>query len=87
VDGMAKQVDAIRTALGEAVIHEFRVNVRAALCFVGAEWPLFAKPFGLGGVWIGWPKALDARLHAEEQLAPEDLAALARLVAESLPPA
>jgi hypothetical protein len=44
VYGMAKQVDAIRTALGEAVIREFNVDVRAALCFVNAEWPLFAKP-------------------------------------------
>jgi hypothetical protein len=87
VHGMAKQVEVIRAALGEAVIREFSVNVRAALCFVGAEWSLFAKPFDLGGVWIGWPKALDARLRAEGQLTPEDLATLARRVADALPQA
>jgi hypothetical protein len=87
VHGMAKQVEAIRTALGEAVIREFSVNVRPGLCFVAAEWSLFAKPFDLGGVWIGWPKALSASLRAEGELAPEHLAILARRVADALPPA
>jgi hypothetical protein len=54
---MAKQVDAIRAALSDAFLGEFSISVRVALCFVGAEWSLFAKPFDLGGVWIGWPKA------------------------------
>jgi hypothetical protein len=48
--GMAKQVEAIRAALGEAVIREFGVRVRPGLCFVAAQWSLFAKPFDLGGV-------------------------------------
>jgi hypothetical protein len=87
VDGMAKQVDAIRAALGEAVVREFSVNVRPALCFVAAEWSLLAKPFDLGGVWIGWPKALSARLRAEGELAREHLAILARRVADALPSA
>ena len=87
VHGMAKQVDAIRAALGESVVRELSVNVRAALCFVDAEWSLFAKPFGLAGVWIGWPKALSASLSAEGELAPEHLAILARRVAHALPPA
>src|SRR6266545_60432 len=54
VSGMGKQVDAIRTALGQPVMEEFQVEVRAALCFVDAEWSLFARPFQLGGVWVGW---------------------------------
>jgi Nuclease-related domain len=87
VAGMAKQVDAIRTALGEAVIREFSVNVRPGLCFVAAEWSLFARPFDLAGVWIGWPKALSATLRAEGELAPEHLTSLARRVANALPPA
>ena len=87
VQGMAKQVEAIRAALGEAGIREFSVNVRSALCFVGAEWSLFAKPFELAGVWIGWPKALSVSLRAEGELAPEHLAILARRVAHALPPA
>jgi hypothetical protein len=87
VDGMAKQVDAIRAALGEPLIEEFEVEVRPALCFVDAEWPLFAKPFTLGDVWIGWPKVLGERLRARGELAPEDLMALARRVAGALPSA
>jgi hypothetical protein len=87
VHGMAKQVHAIRAALGESVIREFSVNVRSALCFVGAEWSLFAKPFEVGDVWIGWPKALDAQLRAVGGLAPEDLAPLARHIAGVLPAA
>jgi hypothetical protein len=55
------------------------------LCVVGAEWRLFARPFDLAGVWIGWPKTLDMRLGAEGQPAPEDLASLARRVADLLP--
>jgi len=87
VAGMAKQVEALRRAFGEPVMHEFDVAVRAALCFVDAEWSLFAKPFALDGVWIGWAKALGRRLEAEGPLAPEHVQLLARQVAETLPPA
>jgi hypothetical protein len=87
VHGMAKQVDAIRTALGAAVIREFDVDVRAALCFVNAEWALFAKPFELGSIWIGWPKALRDRVSKEGELAVDHLRHLARSVAAALPPA
>jgi hypothetical protein len=87
VYGMAKQVDAIRLALGEAVIREFEVDVRAALCFVSAEWSLFAKPFDLGNVWIGWPKALADLLRTEGELTPRHLKLLARAVATALPAA
>ena len=85
VAGMAKQVEAINSAIGEPVMQEFDVTVRAALCFVDAEWSLFTKPFALDGVWIGWAKALGARLQAEGALAPEHVRLLARRVAEALP--
>jgi hypothetical protein len=87
VHGMAKQVDALRMAFDNATVGEFRVEVRPGLCFVGAEWSFFAKPFELGGVWIGWPKALEKSLRADGQLASRDLAALARSVAAALPKA
>jgi hypothetical protein len=87
VRGMAKQVDAIRPALGEAAIREFGIDVRPALCFVSADWPLFAKPFDLRGVWIGWPKAFGHRLGKGGDLTPEQLAAVARVVATALPAA
>ena len=84
---MAKRVDAIERAIGEPVMQEFDVAVKAALCFVDAEWSLFAKPFALAGVWIGWAKALGTRLQAEGALAPEHVRLLGRRVAEALPPA
>jgi len=87
VAGMAKQVEAIKVAIGEPVMQEFDVTVRAALCFVDAEWSMFARPFALDGVWIGWPKALGAHLEAEGALAPEHLRLLAHRVAEALGPA
>ena len=61
--------------------------MRAALCFVDSEWSLFAKPFAVGGVWIGWPKALGERLLADGPLAPEHLMTAAEQVATALPPA
>jgi hypothetical protein len=85
VAGMAKQVRAIKRAIGEPEMQEFDVTVKAALCFVDAEWSLFAKPSALDGVWIGWAKALGTRLRAEGALAPEHVRLLARLVAEALP--
>ncbi len=53
VEGMAKQYDAVRCAMTNADVPIHRV-----LCFTGAEWPFFAKPFALDGIWITWPKAL-----------------------------
>jgi hypothetical protein len=87
VGGMAKQLAAIRVALGEPLMQEFGVKPRAALCFVNGEWSLFAKPFMLDEVWIGWPKALGERLRAQGELAPEHLMALASRVAGALPAA
>ena len=87
VGGRARQLDAIRSALGQPLAHEFEVQARAALCFVNAEWSHFAKPFSLDAVWIGWPKALGERLEAPGELAPEHLLTLPRRVADALPPA
>jgi hypothetical protein len=87
VHGMASQVAAIHSALGAAMTLEFNVDVRPALCFVNAEWSLFAKPFGLDGVWIGWPKALGERIREPGELTPEHIAILVRSVASALPPA
>jgi hypothetical protein len=85
--GMAKQISAIRAALSDSDTGELVVEVRAALCFVDAEWSLFAKPFSLGGVWIGWPKVLGDRLREAGELTPEQLRSLAEAIARALPPA
>jgi hypothetical protein len=84
VHGMAGQADAIRRGLGNTMAREFGIEVRAALCFVGADWPLLAKPFQLDGVLIGWPKALGKELAREGGLTPCELSTLASQIAESL---
>jgi hypothetical protein len=55
VAGMAKQVDAVRTALGADCAD---VPVRPMLCFVDTDWRWFASPFELHGVLIAWPRAV-----------------------------
>ena len=55
VTGMAKQVDAVRTALGAEWAD---VPVRPVLCFVDTDWRWFASPFELDGVLVTWPRAL-----------------------------
>ena len=85
--GMAKQVAAIHQALSEATIAEFELEVTPVLCFVDAEWSLFAKPFRLGGVWIEWSESLGRRLTAPGPLSPEHVRTLAKRVAAALPPA
>lgn len=85
--GMAKQVDAIRTAMGQPLIEEFDLKVHPALCFVDSEWGLFARPFEIRGVWVGWSNALGERLQSEGWLEPEHLASIAKRVAKALPPA
>jgi Nuclease-related domain len=85
VSGMEKQVAAIKSALGDALIEELSIDVKAALCFVDAEWSLFAKPFVLTDVWIGWAKALGELLLEDGPIAPEYLVLVADRVAARLP--
>jgi hypothetical protein len=87
VTSMAKQTEAIRSALGDPMIREFDIEIRAALCFVDAEWSLFAKPMLLNGVWVGWGRALRERLAAPGHFDAAHLMLLARRIADVLPPA
>ncbi|MDP9442696.1 MAG: NERD domain-containing protein [Actinomycetota bacterium] len=51
---MAKQVTAVRAALGDQWAE---VPVRPVLCFVDGEWGFFSRSFELDGVLVAWPKA------------------------------
>jgi hypothetical protein len=82
---MAKQVEAIRAAVGQPLIEEFDLTIHPALCFVAAEWSLFARPFEIDGVWVGWAKALGERLRAAGPLEAEHVRMIAERVAASLP--
>jgi hypothetical protein len=87
VQGIEKQTAAIRAAFTDLRSRDVNVDVRAALCFLNAQWSLFAKPFRLNGVWVGWPKGLVEELRESGELTPEQLESLSYLVASSLPPA
>jgi hypothetical protein len=41
------------------------VPIRGVLCFVAAEWKLFARPFEIDGVLVTWLKALLERIQAD----------------------
>lgn len=78
--GLAWQVTAVKNALLGT-----DVPVNAALCFVGAEWRLFAKPFQQDGVWVTWEKKLAEMIAAPGPLTDIDVAHVADRLATGLP--
>lgn len=82
VEGLAWQVDAVRSALAQI---EADVPLHAALCFVDAEWRLFAKPFTLKGVRVSGPKSLSKVIAEDGPLSTEEVAQLAGQLAVALP--
>jgi hypothetical protein len=62
------------------------VPVRAALCFTGAEWPRFARPFTIDGVLVTWPKALARVLGMPGRLDASTRNSLATRMAVAFPP-
>lgn len=56
VDGVLRQVEVVRSILGDAV------SVTGVLCFVDADWPLVGGAFTVRDVDVLWPKRLYARL-------------------------
>lgn len=51
VDGLQRQMDAVRAVAGE-------VPVLGALCFVDADWPLLGGSFRIRGIEVLWPGRL-----------------------------
>jgi hypothetical protein len=80
--GMSWQLEAVRAALGGA-----EVPISAALCFIGGEWKLFAKPFQQSGVWVTWSKKLADMIAAPGPLGLEEVVHVAERLARALPPA
>jgi hypothetical protein len=62
---VAWQVDAITELLGS---DGRQTKVRPALCFVGAEWGLLARPFSVEGVTVASPNALERLITDEETM-------------------
>jgi hypothetical protein len=84
VAGMAKQVTAVRNALGQ---DWSEVPVHPALCFVDAEWGWFAKPFRCHEVLVAWPGALREMLTKPGSYTPEGSELVAAQLDRRLRPA
>ncbi len=69
----------VRTVTGPGV------EVRAVLCFAGAEWGFVARPLSIDGVVIFWPKALVRALARPGPLGPDQRGALAARIAGAFP--
>lgn len=81
VDGVLKQVDVVRNAIGDDV------PVHAVLCFVGADWPLIGGSFTTRGVMVLWPKKLYPLLAADGVMPIEAIEQTHGALATALPPA
>jgi hypothetical protein len=63
------------------------VPVTPALCFVDAEWRLFAKPFQHDSVWITWPKSLVALIDRDGEIPRSQVTRIGERLARALPSA
>jgi hypothetical protein len=61
VAGVQRQVDVVRGVLDDGGAGD--VPVRGALCFVGADWPMFGGSFQVAGVRVLWPRLLAKHLR------------------------
>lgn len=82
VAGMTRQVAQVRAAL-EADAPD--VPVRGVLCFVEADWPLFADPFTVDDVTVMWPRRLRSVLTAPGPFDAEQIADLQWALHEAFP--
>lgn len=81
VEGVIKQVDLIRSAVGADV------PVRGILCFIEADWPLFGGDFTINGIGVMWPKKLYPLLEADGTFSPDSIEKLHRTLATAFSPA
>lgn len=81
VDGVLKQVDAVRAIVGQDI------PVQGVLCFVGADWPMIGGSFATRHVVAVWPRKLFTALVKEGPIALEDVERMHAALAAGLPPA
>ncbi len=79
VDGVLKQVEVVRTIVGNDV------PVTGVLCFIEADWPLIGGAFTTRGVHVLWPRLLAKRLS--ESRGSVDVAAVSAALAAHFAPA
>lgn len=80
VEGMAKQVATVRSAVGDGPA------IIPVLCFVNGEWAMFQRPFIVNGVLVTWPRSLAKRISGPGPYG-SSAAALANQLGTVLPPA
>jgi hypothetical protein len=85
LDGMEKQVAAVRTALGRASLGE--VPIYPMIVLIGAEWGFPFRPLKVRGVWVGWPKEANRFVGRRGPLSPRAMSRLALALTATLPEA
>jgi len=78
--GLSWQVDAVRQALSE-----IEAPIRPVICFIAADWDLFAKPFEQNGVLITWPQKLVEQIATPGPVTAEAITQIAECLANTLP--
>jgi hypothetical protein len=81
ITGMTKQVEAVRETLRARP----SVRIIPVICFVEADWSLFARPRRFGDVHVLWPRELGKLVRAEGTLAASDIAEIECKIALALP--
>jgi hypothetical protein len=85
VTAMARQVEAVRKALGSSPAGDPRVI--PVVCFVDSRWGLLAPPLVFGDVRVLWPRALGKLLRNGGTLSVDRIAQIERRLAVALPAA
>ena len=78
VDGVLKQVETVRTIVGD------QIPVRGVLCFVDADWPLIGGAFTTRDVQVLWPRRLLSNLAQPGALDADAVQRVHRDLAEAL---
>jgi hypothetical protein len=81
---MTKQAQAVRAALDD---EDASLQICKTICFVDADWSLFARPIEMEGVHVLWPRALGKLIRTEGSLSRDEIARIERKLALALPAA
>lgn len=85
LSGVTAQVDHVWDALAE--LPTPTPVVRGVLCFIDAEWRVFARPFEVQSILVGWPRVVRRRLLDEGPVDATERSTIQRHLAISFPPA
>jgi len=84
VVGMQKQAEAVRVALG---VPPEEIPIVQTICFVAADWSLWARPIQFDAVQVLWPRALLKQMRLEGPVSRSAIPEIERRLGLALPPA